>query len=112
MHFLKYLGGRLISCLSVIFVGITLMFFIPRFFPSDPIEGMIMEMISRTALRPEEIDAIRQVLRVQYGLQGTLWEQYATFLERAARFDFGPSLSNFPAPASEIGLRFMPYSLG
>ena len=112
MQFIKYLSGRVISCVCVIFVGITMMFFIPRFFPSDPIESMIMQMLSRTALKPEEVDAIRQVLRVQYGLQGTLWEQYVSFLARASRFDFGPSLSNFPAPASEIVLRFMPYSLG
>jgi peptide/nickel transport system permease protein len=112
LQFTKYLGGRVISWFMVIFIGITLMFFIPRFFPSDPIEGMIQEMLSRTSLTPDEIVAIRQVLRIQYGLDGTLFEQYVSFLQRAVRLDFGPSLSNFPAPASDIIIRFLPYSVG
>jgi len=112
MHFLKYLGGRLISWFMVIYIGITLMFFIPRFFPSDPIEGMIQDMLSRVFLQPEEIQAIRKVLLVQYGLEGTLWEQYTRFLSNAIRLDFGPSLTNFPNQASDIVLRYMPYTVG
>ena len=112
MQFMKYLGGRLAAWFMVIYIGITLMFFIPRFFPSDPIEGMIQEMLSRVALRPEEVISIRQTLRVQYGLEGTLWEQYTSFLARAVQLDFGPSLTNFPASASSIILRFMPYTVG
>jgi peptide/nickel transport system permease protein len=112
MQFLKYLGGRLISWFLVIYIGITFMFFIPRFFPSDPVEGMIAAMLSNTTLNPEQIDSIRQVLRVQYGLEGSLPEQYAVFLRRAVQFDFGPSLTSFPASASGIVLRFLPYTVG
>ena len=102
----------MISWFMVIYIGITLMFFIPRFFPSDPIEGMIQDMLSRVFLQPEEILAIRKVLQVQYGLEGTLWEQYIKFLSNAVRLDFGPSLTNFPNQASDIVLRYMPYTVG
>jgi len=112
MRFSKYLGGRLLSWFLVIFIGITFMFFIPRFFPSDPVEAMISAMLSNTTLNPEQVDSIRQVLRVQYGLEGTLWEQYVIFLQRAVRLDFGPSLTNFPASASGIVFRFLPYTVG
>ena len=112
MQFLKYLAGRLLSWLIVIYVGITLMFFIPRFFPADPIEGMIQQMLATTTLTPGEIESIREVLYVQFGLYGTLWEQYFSFLRNALRLDFGPSLSAFPAPASELVLRVLPYTVG
>ena len=36
MKFMKYLSGRLLGMFMVIFIGVTFMFFIPRFFPSDP----------------------------------------------------------------------------
>jgi peptide/nickel transport system permease protein len=109
---MKYLGGRLLSWFLVIFIGITFMFFIPRFFPADPVEGMIANMLSKTSIPAEQIESMRKVLRVQYGLEGTLWEQYITFLGRAVHFDFGPSLTSFPASAAGIVARFLPYTVG
>ncbi|MCL2060622.1 MAG: ABC transporter permease [Oscillospiraceae bacterium] len=112
MRFLKYLSGRLAAWFFVIFIGITFMFFIPRIMPTDPVESMISMMLTRTSLPAEQIDSMRQVLRVQYGLEGTLWEQYTSFLQRSLRFDFGPSLQNFPASASGIVLTYLPYTTG
>jgi len=112
MEFLKYLGGRLLSWFIVIFIGVTLMFFIPRFFPADPVEAMVQQMLQTVALTPHEIDSIRHTLNIQFGLEGTLWEQYVGFLRNVTRLDFGPSLSAFPAPASELVLRVLPYTVG
>lgn len=112
MHFWKYMAGRLLAWFLVIFIGITLMFFIPRLFPADPVEGMISNMLSKTSLSVEQIQSMRASLRIQYGLEGTLWEQYLRFLGNAAKFDFGPSLTNFPASASSIVARYLPYTVG
>lgn len=111
MRFMKYLGGRVLSWFLVIFIGITFMFFIPRFFPSDPVEGYIAGLLSKTSLQAEQIEALRYQLRRQYGLEGTLWEQYLDFLKGAIRFDFGPSLTNFPSSAASIVARFLPYTV-
>ena len=100
------------SWLIVIYVGVTLMFFIPRFFPASPVEGMVQQMLQNVALTPPEIESIREVLYAQFGLQGTLWEQYTRFLSNAVRLDFGPSLTAFPAPATELVLRVLPYTVG
>jgi peptide/nickel transport system permease protein len=88
------------------------MFFIPRFFPSDPVESYIQQILSKTSLQAEVIDSIRAQLRIQYGLDGTLWEQYINFLKGAVTFDFGPSLMNFPKGASEIVVQYLPYTVG
>jgi len=112
MHFLKYLAGRLLSWFLVIYIGVTFMFFIPRFFPSDPVEGMIQKILAKTSLPAAQIVSMRQVLREQYGLEGSLWQQYASFLQRAVHLDFGPSLMSFPTSASSIVVRYMPYTIG
>ena len=112
MQFLKYLAGRLLSYFVVIYVGVTLMFFVPRFFPADPVEAMVQVMLGQVALSAYEIESMRQVLYTQFGLHGTLWEQYIGFLQNAIRLDFGPSLHAFPTPASELILRVLPYTLG
>lgn len=112
MKFAKYLVGRLIAWFMVIFIGITFMFFIPRFFPADPIESMIGQMLSKTSLPAEAIESMRIQLRSLYGLEGSLFEQYVDFLKRAVHFDFGPSLMNFPTSASSIVARYLPYTVG
>jgi len=112
MQFLKYLGGRLLSWVITIYVGVTFMFFVPRFFPADPVEAMIQQMLSAVALTPHEIESIRHTLYIQFGLHGTLWEQYIGFLRNVMRLDFGPSLMAFPRPASEMVLDRLPYSVG
>lgn len=88
------------------------MFFIPRFFPSDPVEAYIQQILSKTSLQAEVIESMREQLREQYGLEGTLGEQYLNFLKGAVVFDFGPSLMNFPTDASSIVARYLPYTLG
>ena len=100
------------SWFLVIFIGITLMFFIPRFFPADPVEGMIGQMLAKTSIPAEQIESMRTSLRIQYGLEGSLWSQYISFLKNAVKFDFGPSLMNFPASASGIVARYLPYTIG
>lgn len=112
VRFGKYLAGRLLSWFMVIFIGITFMFFIPRFFPADPVEGMIAKILSMTSLPEDQVVYIRESLRMQYGLQGTLWQQYLGFLKGAVRLDFGPSLMNFPTDASSIVMRYLPYTVG
>lgn len=112
MKFAKYLGGRVLSWFLVIFIGVSFMFFIPRFFPSDPVESYIQQILSKTSLQAEVIESMREQLRRQYGLEGTLWEQYIDFLKGAVVFDFGPSLMNFPTDASSIVARYLPYTVG
>lgn len=113
MKFRKYLGLRLLTWAITIFIGVTFIFFIPRMFPSDPVENMIGQMQSRAGqMDPTQMELLRKSLRVQFGLEGSLLEQYFTFLWKGLlHFDFGPSLSNYPKPAGEIIATYLPYTL-
>ena len=114
MKFWKYLGLRLLSYVMVIWIGVTFIFFVPRFFPSDPVEAMIGRMsVQSGTMNPLQVEAMRKQLRTQFGLEGTLWEQYTHFIKNAVfHFDFGPSLLNYPTPVKELIGRFMPYTVG
>ena len=83
-------------------------------FPSDPVENMIAQMQSRSGnMDPAEMEALRQQLRIQFGLDGTLLEQYGYFLLHGLlQFDFGPSLMSYPEPVTSIIGRNLPYTLG
>jgi len=114
MKFRTYFGLRLLTWALTILIGVTFIFFIPRMFPSDPVESMIGQIQSRSGqMDPKAMELLRRSLRVQFGLDGSLWEQYTTFLWKGLlHFDFGPSLMSYPTPAGEIIGTYLPYTLG
>jgi len=113
MKFRSYFGLRLLTCLLTIWIGVTFIFFIPRMFPSDPVESMIGQIQTRSgSMDPREKELLRATLRKQFGLEGSLADQYFSYLWKGVcRFDFGPSLMSFPEPVGNIVRRNLPYTL-
>jgi peptide/nickel transport system permease protein len=115
MGLLQYISGRLGAYLIVLFIGITITFFLPRMMPSDPIEGYIAQMQNQAgqSMSPEAIRELRASLRELYGLEGSLGTQYINYLKRVfLTFDFGPSLASYPRPVSEFIFLALPWTLG
>ena len=75
---------------------------------------MIAQMQSRSGnMDPAEMEALRSQLRVQFGLEGSLLQQYGSFLWNGLyHFDFGPPLMSYPEPVTSIIGRNLPYTLG
>ena len=114
MKFWKYFGMRVLTWALTILIGVTFIFIIPRMFPSDPVENMIGQMQARSgSMDPVEKEALRRTLRVQFGLEGSLLEQYGSYLWNGLlHFNFGPSLMNYPNDTGEIIARYLPYTVG
>lgn len=109
---LRYLIPRFLQFLTIIFVGITVTFIIPRLSPADPVEAQISMMMARGgALDPQSIASMRAALTDMYGLSGSPVQQYFAFWGRLLRGDLGPSLANFPNPVSGMIGQAMPYTL-
>ena len=113
MKFKTFFLQRVLAWALTIWIGVTFIFFIPRMFPSDPVENMIAQMQTRSGnMDPAEMEALRQQLRVQFGLEGSLLKQYGSFLWNGLlHFDFGPSLMSYPEPVGDIIGRYLPYTL-
>lgn len=115
MGFLQYALKRIASYLLVLFAGITITFFLPRFMPGDPINNYISQVQSRAqqTLSPEALQQLRSSLEELYGLQGNLFTQYLNYLNRVLlHFDFGPSFTSYPEPVSAIILKALPWTVG
>ncbi|MCK4515524.1 MAG: ABC transporter permease [Spirochaetaceae bacterium] len=114
MSFLKrYLIPRIIQYLLVVFLGITAVFFIPRFAPSDPVQATVVALQSRGAfLDPGTLDDTVQALTEMYGLEGTDLQQYAAFWGRVFRGDFGVSFYQFPVRVIDLIKASLPWTLG
>ena len=114
MIFIKrYLIPRLVQYFLVIFVGVTAVFLIPRFLPSDPVVRTISELRSRGSyLDPASIDDMVEDLTELYGLEGSMFDQYLAFWQRLFQGDFGVSFFQFPTPVMRLIRTALPWTLG
>lgn len=115
MGFVRYALQRVLVYLLVLFIGITITFFLPRFMPSNPIDNYIAQVQSRAGqtLTPEAAQELRSSLEELYGLKGNLFTQYVNYLNRVLlRFDFGPSFTSYPVPVSQIIFAALPWTAG
>ncbi len=114
MNFVKrYLIPRLISYFLVIWLGITVVFLIPRLIPNDPVMRMIDQMRARgSTLEPGTMDGIIRDLTEMYGLGGSWLEQYSAMWGRLMNGDFGVSFFQFPTPVNQLIATALPWTLG
>ena len=57
---LRYLIPRFVQYFTVIFVGVTVTFIIPRLTPSNPVEQQIAKITSSGSVDPEGIEHLRK----------------------------------------------------
>ena len=107
-----YLLRRIGQFVLVVFIGINISFVVTHATPIDPVEQTISATTAFGSTSPEAIAMMRQSLRELYGLEGSLWQQYLSFWKRVAVLDFGPSLSAFPTPVSQLIARALPWTVG
>ncbi|GIV79966.1 MAG: peptide ABC transporter permease [Litorilinea sp.] len=115
MKLAQYIAARLGVYVVVLFMGITITFFLPRLMPSDPIENYIAQLQNQAGqtLSEAEVVQLRATLAELYGLEGSLFTQYINHLKRIfLTFDFGPSFASFPRPVSEFIWVALPWTLG
>jgi peptide/nickel transport system permease protein len=109
----RYLIPRLIQYVLVIWLGITIVFFIPRLTPSDPVMKMVGELQARgSTLEPGTMDAIIEDLTEMYGLEGSWMDQYWAFWGRLFKGDLGVSFFQFPARVNDLIAIAMPWTMG
>jgi len=108
----EYIIPRICTYVLVVFIGITICFFIPRFTPVDPVLAIINRLTeSGQYYDPDALSQLIDSMKELYGLKGSLLDQYIAFLRRAFLGDFGPSLANFPTPAVSIMNRALPWTI-
>jgi len=97
---LRFVVRRLLQLVPVLFVIVTLTFFMVRFVPGGP-------FTAEKAVSPE----VLRNLEAHYGLDQPLWQQYLTYLGHLARGDLGPSFKYSNRSVNEIIAGKLPVSL-
>ncbi|NDJ62477.1 MAG: ABC transporter permease, partial [Chloroflexi bacterium] len=106
-----YLLRRLGIFFLTIWFAATLIFFIPRLAPGDPITAMVGAMQAEGS-DVEDSQAIIDGWRARFGLDESVGVQYIRYLGNLITFDFGYSIKAFPTPVGEIIARALPWTIG
>lgn len=93
----RYIARRLVLMLPVL-LGVTLILFLLIRLRGDPVAALVTPDMS-----PADVEAVR----VAYGFDRPLPEQYLTMLGRMARGDFGNSI-RYRTPAMELVMERLP----
>lgn len=106
-----YVIRRLGMWLLTIWLGSTMIFFIPRIGGGDPVAAMVSRLNQQAGFVANSAELI-EAWRARFGLDGPLYIQYWNYLKNIVRFDLGYSLANFPSNVNEMIATALPWTLG
>jgi peptide/nickel transport system permease protein len=107
----RYVLRRFGIFLLTIWLASTLIFIIPRLMAGDPVRAMVGK-VSIESGRVGNSAALIAAWRERFGLDDSVWLQYLKFLKNSVTFDFGFSITNFPASVNELIGSALPWTLG
>jgi peptide/nickel transport system permease protein len=106
----RYLSGRIVLLLVTVFISITVVFFVPRLVPGDPLNSIMIEL-SRAGSNRGASELIEEYRRI-FGMDRSLGEQYISFIRELLQGNLGYSISNFPSQVSDLIRASLPWTVG
>ena len=109
---LRYYLGKIAAYMLTIWGAFTITFFLFRLLPVNPIESWVKALerqyAKTIAAGPEMVNFYKE----QFGLNGTLLEQYVRYLYNVIiKQDLGPSFINFPTPVQDLIMQRLGWTL-
>lgn len=108
---LDFVVKRVLMLLVLVWVAGTLNFIGPRLTGKDPVKTRLLKQAVVGGYVQQGMDEMAKEYERKFGLDRPLWEQYATYLGDMSRFNFGPSISNYPRTVNDIMADALPWTI-
>jgi len=102
----SFIIRRLVFYLVAAWVALTINFFIPRLMPGNAVQSILAKFPN---LQPSAYRAIEAMLGV--GHPGSIWNQYVAYVVDIFHFNFGTSVSEYPAQVSTLLGETLPWTI-
>lgn len=103
---MSFILRRLSFYFTAFLVAISFNFLLPRMMPGDPIEAMFAAAKGKMDLA--QMDAVREM----YGfMDGSLFEQYISYMQNVFTLDLGPSVLMFPIDVTTVVGSALPWTV-
>lgn len=108
-----YYVKKIFGYVLTIWGALTVTFLLFRLIPTNPIESWVRSLEQTYSVSVEGGGEMAEYYMEQFGLTGSLWEQYWRYLYNVIiKRDLGPSFVNFPTPVQELLWQRLPWTLG
>jgi peptide/nickel transport system permease protein len=106
----NFLVRRIAKALFTIFFVTSLLFFLVRLMPSNPLEIYIQELMSQYSMSyPDARSQAASLFAIDF--DAPLWKQYLNYLIELGRGNLGTSLRSTGTPVVNIIRQFLPWTL-
>jgi peptide/nickel transport system permease protein len=103
---MSFLLRRLSFYFTAFLIAISFNFLLPRMMPGDPIEAMFAAAQGKMDIA--QMDAVREM----YGfMDGSIFEQYISYLQSVFTLDLGPSVLMFPIDVTTVVGMSLPWTI-
>jgi peptide/nickel transport system permease protein len=107
-YYLKKAGAFVFT----LWAAFTITFFTFHLLPVNPVEAWIKTLEKNYSFRTEGGEEMVKYYNEQFGLNGTLIEQYARYMKNVlVNGDLGPSFVNFPTKVQELIAQRLPWTI-
>jgi peptide/nickel transport system permease protein len=107
---LSYWLERIFIFFATVFLSVTIVFFVPRMVPGDPLGAIFIRLAGVGGSAGGE--ALVQSYRERFGLDESLMQQYWSYLRELATGNLGYSISSFPTPVTDLLRSAVPWTVG
>ncbi len=97
--------------LLVVWAASTLIFFVPRLAPGNPVRDKLLAATEQGA-SATDMRVLVDAYNAKFGLDRPLWRQYVSFLADTASFDLGYSIAYYPSRTIEMIGSALPWTIG
>ncbi len=108
--YLNYITVRFALLLLTVFLAITIVFFVPRLVPGDPM-GAIFLKLAAMGGSLDSTELVEEYRRI-FGLDRSLWEQYVSFMRELFKGNLGYSIGSFPSQVVDLIRISLPWTVG
>ncbi len=109
---LRYVLKKIFTYIFTIWGAFTIAFVLFRSMPTNPVDSWIKSLQQQYAVNMEGGDKMVEYYKEQFGLNGTIWEQYYRYMYNiVVKQDLGPSFINFPTPVQDLLMQRLPWTL-
>jgi peptide/nickel transport system permease protein len=108
---LDYVLKRVGMLFVLIWVAATLNFIGPRLTGKDPVKTRLLKQAAVGGYVQQGMDEMAKEYERKFGLDKPLLEQYLTYVGDMSRFNFGPSITNYPRSVNEILADALPWTI-
>lgn len=109
---LTFILKRLGFLLLVIWSASTIVFFIPRISPRNPIRERFAELTRMGGFSAENLEEIIASYNSRFGIDKPLYQQYFDYMSNVVRLDLGVSLNKFPKTTWDLIMEALPWTIG